>query len=186
MNLQQIDPSWTLFLDRDGVINYEKYNDYIHKWEEFVFYEGALEAIQIFSKHFNRIVIVTNQKGIGKGLTRPIDLEEIHNNMVAAIQKEGGRIDAIYFCSDLDDNSPNRKPNPGMGLQASRAFPEIDFKKSLMVGNNFSDMQFGRNLGMHTIFLATTHFEGTADDDRIDARYHSLIDLAHALPADKL
>ena len=131
--LNNIDQSWTLFLDRDGVINHEKNKDYIHTWDEFVFYDGVQEAIKTFSTIFKRIIIVTNQKGVGKGLTLLENLTEIHNNMKSSIQLAGGRIDAIYFCPDLDENSPNRKPNPGMGYQAQQDFPEIDFTKSIMV-----------------------------------------------------
>src|SRR5687768_13745898 len=147
LDLTQIDKSWTIFLDRDGVINHEKYNDYIHNWNEFKFYDGVLEALTIIAERFNRVIIVTNQKGVGKGLTKLEDLYLIHSNMEHAILDAGGRVDAIYYCSDMEDNSPFRKPNPGMGLQAAERFPDIDLHKSIMVGNTLSDMEFGRNLG---------------------------------------
>ena len=179
--IKNIDYSWTLFIDRDGVINYEKHKDYIHTWDEFVFYEGARQAIRIFSTVFNRIVVVTNQRGIGKGVTKPGDLAIIHKNMTTEIEKAGGKVDAIYFCPDLDESSPNRKPNPGMGLQAQIAFPEIDFTKTIMVGNTLSDMQFGRNIGAKTIFLSTTRPEVDTNDERIDAVYPSLLSFAKDL-----
>jgi histidinol-phosphate phosphatase family protein len=181
INLSKIDKTWTLFLDRDGVINHEKHQDYIHNWAEFVFYNGAKEAIAVFAKTFNRIIVVTNQKGIGKGVTKPEDLQLIHKNMVTEIEVAGGRIDAVYFCADLEDDSPNRKPNPGMGLQAVTNFPEIDLGKAIMVGNTLSDMQFGRNLGVQTIFLPTTRPEVDLKDERIDAVYDSLIAFANEL-----
>ena len=87
--LQQIDKSWTVFLDRDGVINEEKRDNYIHKWEEFRFNEGVLEAIAVFSKIFHRIVVVTNQRGVGKGTTQLKDLDIIHQNMIKAIEEIG-------------------------------------------------------------------------------------------------
>ena len=181
IDLTKIDKTWTLFLDRDGVINHEKHLDYIHTWDEFVFYEGTKEAIAVFAKVFNRIIVVTNQKGIGKGVTKLEDLQLIHKNMIAEIETAGGRIDAVYFCPDLEDDSPNRKPNPGMGLQAVNDFPEIDLSKAIMVGNTISDMKFGRNLGVQTIFLPTTRTEVDLNDDRIDAVYNSLIDFANAM-----
>ena len=101
--------------------------------------------------------------------------------MVGEIGMAGGRIDAVYFCADLEDGSPNRKPNPGMGLQAVKDFPEIDLSKAIMVGNTISDMKFGRNLGVQTIFLPTTRPEVDLNDDRIDAVYNSLIDFANAM-----
>lgn len=157
MTKEEISSLRFLFLDRDGVINVEKYKDYIHHWDEFTFYEGAVEAIAGLSKLFERVIIVTNQKGIGKGVTLLHNLETIHANMQATIEVAGGKIDAVFFAPDLDDNSPNRKPNPGMAFQAKVAFPEIDLSQSLMVGNNPSDMHFGRNAGMKTAFVRTTH-----------------------------
>ncbi len=182
LDLKKIDNSWTLFLDRDGVINYEKDKDYIHSWSEFRFYEGAIEAFRIFSKIFKHIIVVTNQKGVGKGLTKLEDLYEIHANMEHTVIDAGGRLDAIYYCSDMDDNSPFRKPNPGMGLQAAERFPGIHLEKSIMVGNTLSDMAFGRNLGVYTVFLPTTRPEVNLEDDRIDAVFNSLISFANALP----
>jgi len=179
--LNQINTTWTLFLDRDGVINYEKHKDYIHTWDEFKFYEGVPEAMKVFATKFHRIVVVTNQKGVGKGLTKLDDLHTIHANMENEIEKAGGRIDAVFYCSDLDDNSPYRKPNPGMGLQAAKQFPDIDLSKAIMVGNTISDMEFGRNLGVHTVFLPTTHPEVDLKDKRIDAVYDSLIMFAKEL-----
>jgi len=70
IDLNKIDNTWTLFLDRDGVINHEKHKDYIHTWDEFIFYEGVIKAMAVFAKKFKHIVIVTNQRGIGKGVTR--------------------------------------------------------------------------------------------------------------------
>lgn len=179
--LNNIDRSWTLFLDRDGVINHEKHKDYIHTWDEFVFYDGVHDAIKAFSSVFNKIIVVTNQKGVGKGLTLLGNLTEIHNNMKSSIQLGGGRIDAIYFCPDLDENSPNRKPNPGMGYQAKKDFSEIDFSKSIMVGNTLSDMEFGRNIGAFTVFLPTTRPEVEHSDTRIDLVQESLFDFSKTL-----
>ncbi len=181
LDLKQIDKSWTLFLDRDGVINHEKYNDYIHKWEEFRFYDGVLEAFKIFGQKFGHIIVVTNQKGVGKGLTKLEDLYQIHANMEHAILDTGGRLDAIYYCSDMEDNSPFRKPNPGMGLQAVERFPGINLEKAIMIGNTISDMEFGRNLGVSTIFLPTTRPEVDLQDRRIDAVFDSLINFARTL-----
>jgi histidinol-phosphate phosphatase family protein len=181
IDLSKIDNTWTLFLDRDGVINHEKYEDYIHNWDEFSFYDGVTEAIAVFSKIFKHIIVITNQKGVGKGLTKLEDLQLIHKNMIAAIEAAGGSIDAVYFCTDLEDESPNRKPNPGMGLQAIKDFPAIDPGKAIMIGNTISDMNFGRNLGVKTIFLPTNHPEVDLHDEHIDAVYNSLIDFANAL-----
>jgi len=181
IDINKIDNTWTLFLDRDGVINHEKHNDYIHTWDEFIFYEGVIKAMTVFAKKFRHIIIVTNQRGIGKGVTLLQDVELIHKNMSTAIELAGGRIDAIYFCPDKEEESPNRKPNHGMGLQAVKDLPDIDLGKAIMIGNTLSDMQFGRNLGVQTIFLPTTRPEVDIHDERIDAVYDSLLDFANAL-----
>lgn len=181
LDLSLIDNTWTLFLDRDGVINHEKDKDYIHNWDEFIFYTGVKEAMAVFAKKFKHIIVVTNQKGIGKGLTKMEDLQQIHHNMIAEMEKTGGRVDAVYFCPNLEDDSPNRKPNPGMGLQAIKDFPDIDPEKAIMVGNTISDMQFGRNLGVNTVFLPTTRPEVDLLDERIDLVCPTLFDFARLL-----
>ena len=175
---EMINDSWTLFLDRDGVINHEKHEDYINTWNEFQFYDGAVEAIKIFSSIFKYIIIVTNQRGVAKGLTKIEDLESIHENMKKEIVKNGGKVDAIYFCSELSNDHPNRKPNPGMAHLAAAEFKSIDFSKSIMVGNTLSDMRFGRNIGAYTVFLPTTRPEVNLADYNIDAVYPSLISFA--------
>ena len=176
-----IDQDWTLFLDRDGVINHEKNEDYIRHWAEFEFYTESLLALPLLAQKFNKIIITTNQKGIGKGLMTHADLANIHAQMTQRIVAVGGRIDAIYYCADLDNNSINRKPQAGMAFQAKASYPSIDFNKALMVGNRMSDMEFGRNAGMHTVYLATTHPEAPFPDTKIDYRYDNLFQFVQAL-----
>lgn len=179
-NLKNINPSWTLFIDRDGVVNEEKHEDYIHKWSEFKFYSGVKEAFKIFHEKFGIIVMITNQRGVAKGLTKMEDLQLIHKNMLQEIKKAGGRIDRIYVCTDME--SENRKPNTGMGLQAIKDFPKIDLSKSIMIGNTLSDMKFGRNLGVAiNIFLSTTRKEVPLDHEDIDIVFNDLISIANAL-----
>jgi histidinol-phosphate phosphatase family protein len=179
-NLKNIDASWTLFIDRDGVVNDEKHDDYIHTWDEFKFYEGVKEAFEIFNKKFGVIVMITNQRGVAKGLTKIEDLHLIHKNMLQEIETANGRIDRIYFCTDME--SENRKPNPGMGLQAIKDFPAIDLSKSIMIGNTLSDMKFGRNLGVAiTVFLPTTRKDIRLDHEDIDLVFDDLISVAKAL-----
>lgn len=150
-----IDESWTLFLDRDGVINKKIENDYVKSWEEFEFLPDTLAGLRFIGNFFGTIVVVTNQQGIGKEIMTKHDLNDIHKKMMIEIESAGGRIDEIYYCPDLEqDKSPCRKPEIGMALWAKRDFPNIDFKKSIMVGDSPSDLKFGVNLGMKT-FLVT-------------------------------
>jgi D-glycero-D-manno-heptose 1,7-bisphosphate phosphatase len=184
-SLSAINHTWTLFLDRDGVLNHEKNNDYIRNWEEFVFYDQTLTALPLLNSLFRKTILVTNQKGVGKGLMLQETLHEIHHKMQHSIESAGGKIDQVFFCSDLADDSPNRKPQPGMALQAKELDPFIDFSKSIMVGNRMSDMKFGRNAGMHTVFLSTTHPETPFPDPHIDLRFSDLYAFAQACIAIK-
>ncbi len=180
-DLKTIDNSWTLFLDRDGVINFERNNDYVPTWAEFEFYEESIMALPLLAQKFSTIVVTTNQKGVGRGIMTEDALTTIHQNMVSEIVKLGGRIDHIFSCTDLDIESINRKPQPGMALQAKEQFPSIDFTKSIMVGNRTSDMEFGRNAGLHTVFLATTHPETAFPNPLIDYRFNHLLEFANAI-----
>ena len=178
---KQIDNSWTLFLDRDGVINVEKKDHYVLNPSEFIFLDGVTEAIKKLSKIFGLILIASNQRGIAKQLMTLEDLQNVHDYMLHEISQQNGRIDKIYFCADLDNSSPNRKPNPGMALQAQKDFPQIDFSKSIMVGNKLSDMQFARNAGMHSVFIASTNPDTPFPHEHIDARFDSLLEFANAI-----
>ncbi len=174
LNFSKIDKTWTLFLDRDGVINYEKRNGYISGWKDYKLYEDALDALAIFTKVFGRIVIVSNQKGVGRGITKLKDLNEITERLLALVNESGGRIDKVYYAFDIDAAAPNRKPNPGMAWQAKADFPEIDFGKSIMVGNRLSDMEFAQKAGMYAVFLATTHPETEFPHPWIERRFEGL------------
>ena len=181
MNQFTIDHNWTLFLDRDGVINHELHLSYVNSWDEFKFYDGAKEAFKIFAAKFKYILVVTNQRGVGKGVTKIENLYLVHKNMKEEIAIAGGRIDGIYFCPDLDKDSPNRKPNIGMALQAKQDFPDIDFEKSIMVGNNISDMEFGHNIDAKTVLLTTTMPEHPPAINYTDAVYGTLYQFAKTL-----
>jgi D-glycero-alpha-D-manno-heptose 1-phosphate guanylyltransferase len=181
LKLENVDTSWTLFLDRDGVINYEKENSYILNWDEFEFYPGVTKAIQLLSKKFNTIIIVSNQRGVGRGLMTEEDLLDIQERMKLKIEEDGGRINKIYYCTANESTHFYRKPNPGMALQAVKDFPSIDLSKSIMVGNKPSDMQFGRNAGTYTVYLKTTHPEQSLPHPDIDLAFDSLLDFAKAL-----
>lgn len=179
--MQKIDKSWTLFLDRDGVINVEKHQDYVYDYNEFRFYDGTLEAIKILSDHFGRIIIVTNQRGVEKLLMTEQALIETHDEMLRDIELAGGKIDAIYYCTSLENTHPNRKPQSGMAFLAKEKFPEIDFQKSIMVGNNLSDMIFGRNAGMFTAYVKTTNPNVELPNPVIDDVFMDLADFAASI-----
>lgn len=172
MNLKtlNISKTWTLFLDRDGVINRRLKDDYVRTPAEFQFHENATEAIRVFSEWFGKMIVVTNQQGIGKGLMSEEALMEVHRKMLTEIEAAGGRIDKIYHCAGLRQHKPFcRKPRVGMALEARHDFPEINFKKSIIAGDAVTDMQFGRRLKMKTILIG--------EDNSIARKYPALVDL---------
>jgi histidinol-phosphate phosphatase family protein len=173
------DKTWTLFLDRDGVINLHFPKDYVKDWNEFFFLEGAIDAIVRLSHVFGRIIVVTNQQGVAKGKMTEEMLRVIHINMLSEIEAAGGRIDSIYAATVLADNDPEgiRKPRIGMALQAQRDFPEIDFAKSIIVGDSLSDMQFGRNAGMYTILVSDKESSDMVEGLLVDYKLNRLNDL---------
>jgi histidinol-phosphate phosphatase family protein len=171
---------WTLFLDRDGVINTRLVDDYVKQWEDFEFLPGVLEAIKKFNNLFINIFVVTNQQGVGKGLMSVETLNSIHSKMVEMIRQNGGRIDRTYFCPDLkESNSLYRKPNVGMGLKARKEFPSVRFRKSMIAGDSIGDMQFGKRLGMITVLISDSDELIKKFPGVIDFRFNSLEDLAN-------
>ncbi len=176
----KFDTSWTLFLDRDGVINERIVGDYVKCWHDFHFLPGVLDALAIFNRYFHRILIVTNQAGIEKGLYSHEDLGAIHEQMLEYIQYHGGRIDEIYYCPFKPDLDPFcRKPNPGMALEAQKDYPDIVFSECIMVGDSVSDIVFGNQLGMKTILLGNKEGNNFSSEFAIpDCRMHSLSDFA--------
>jgi histidinol-phosphate phosphatase family protein len=178
MKAWNIDAAWTLFLDRDGVINQRKMGGYITSKSEFVFEEGAVDAIAVFNTIFQYIFVVTNQQGIGKGLMTEADLLDIHRFMVEEIENNGGRIAHCYFAPEIK-NSENstRKPSPAMALSAKSKFQTIDFEKSIMVGDTDSDILFGKSLNMKTVRIQTVE----PIKVEADVTVNSLIELAHLI-----
>lgn len=177
----EVNKDWTLFLDRDGVINIESVGSYITSWDEFTFHDGAQDALRTLNNIFGTIVVVSNQRGVGRGIMTMDALREISNNMKSSVAEHGGRIDKVYNCIATSDDDHNRKPNTGMGLQAQEDFPAIDFKRSIMVGNSISDMEFGKKLSMHTVFLTTKHEPFELPHDLIDEQYGSLLAWARSM-----
>lgn len=183
LNELPIDKTWTLFLDRDGVINLHYPNDYVKTWDEFYFLEGVLDALKVLSTVFKRIIVVTNQQGVGKELMSKEDLQLIHDEMLREVRKYGGRIHATYSAIDLveKDVKQLRKPSIGMALKAKKDFVEIDFSKSIIVGDSVSDMQFGRAAAMKTVFVGDKNKLNDSDRVQVDFYCESLSEFANSL-----
>lgn len=173
----RIDSSWTLFLDRDGVINIDR-ADYVYVPEQFIFAEGALEALNILARVFSRIVVVTNQKGVGQGLMSLRDLEVVHEYMMNEITKAGGRIDLVLFSTGTDTTDPFRKPNTGMAYRAQEISPEIDFSKSVMIGDKHIDIQWGQAIGAWSCWIENALYADTPEKVSPDQVFTSLKEAA--------
>lgn len=167
-----------LFLDRDGVINVERPGDYVKNTSEFVFEKDSLEAIALLSQAFAYIFIVTNQRGVGRNVMSLSDLEHVHSHMLHEIEKCGGSITGIYFCTDLDSAAINRKPNVGMAFQVQRDYPVVDFAQSIMVGNSKSDIEFGNKLGMLTVLVGDKYKKEHKIYETVNAYYENLYKFA--------
>jgi histidinol-phosphate phosphatase family protein len=177
-----ITTGWSLFLDRDGVINRRIPDDYVKVPSDFEFLPGVTESFTIFSDIFRYIVVVTNQQGIGRGLMTVAELEIVHHNMNEEIRKSGGRIDKIYFSPDLRNlHSFTRKPAVGMGLRARKELTGLRFRESIMAGDTASDMLFGKRLGMTTVLITQDNNEIRNCSGLADFSYPDLISFARAV-----
>ena len=148
----------TLFLDRDGVINQKLEGRYVTNFNEFVFVKNSDLAIRKLHKIFKRILIVTNQQGIGKGIMTEDDLNLLHLQMQRKLNPDFDLIDKIYFCPCLEGDSCNcRKPKTGMLEDAKLDFPEIIIKNSFLIGDSESDIEAGNKFGLKTIRVNETY-----------------------------
>ena len=142
----------TLFLDRDGVINKKLEERYVRDFSEFEFMEGTIDAISKLTNKFNRIIIITNQQGIGKGIMSDADLNILHTKMEERIEQLGGKINKIYYCPHLEElDCLCRKPRPGMIEQALFDFPEIVLENSYLIGDSDSDIETGKRMNLSAV-----------------------------------
>jgi len=143
------------FLDRDGTINRMLEDDYVKTWEELELLPGAAEAIRALNAKGYLVILVTNQRGIGKGVMTEEDLEQIHRRMRHELAAAGAQIDDIFYCPhNIEDECPCRKPKPGLLLEAQAKW-DIDLDRSVLIGDMESDMEVGRAVGCATIKVET-------------------------------
>jgi D-glycero-D-manno-heptose 1,7-bisphosphate phosphatase len=180
-----IDETWTLFLDRDGVINHRIEDDYVREWVQFRFLPFAVEAIGILSTVFGRIIVVSNQRGVARNLIRDADLKVIHQKMVERIKAKAGRIDGVYFCPhDLQARCNCRKPKPGLAYRAKKDFPSIVFARSIMVGDQRGDVVFAKTLKMKSVLIKAG--DGSeSPEEMADFIFKDLFEFARALQSQK-
>jgi D-glycero-D-manno-heptose 1,7-bisphosphate phosphatase len=144
-----------IFLDRDGVI-IENRSDYIRSWEDVAFIPGALVALAKASLSKYKIIIVTNQSAVGRGIIPYQTAEEINQRLIQVIANAGGRVDGVFMCPHApEDNCSCRKPQPGLLFQAAQAL-DLDLSRSTLIGDALSDMQAGQAAGVCQRFLVRT------------------------------
>ena len=144
----------TVFLDRDGVINRKMpEGQYVSSWQHFHILPGVPQAIAALNQAGLRVLVVTNQRGIALNLYTVADVKAIHNQLQQALADFGAHIDGFYFCPHDKRECNCRKPLPGLFEQAQTQFPGITPATSLIIGDSLSDIEFGQNLVMKTIFL---------------------------------
>jgi D-glycero-D-manno-heptose 1,7-bisphosphate phosphatase len=176
----------TVFLDRDGILN-EKMpeHQYVTRWEEFRVRSGVQEALRRLNDAGLRVVVVSNQRGIAKGLYTAADLEAIHAKFRQLLEREGARIDGFFICPHEAGECNCRKPLPGLFELAVARFPEITAATSVMIGDSPTDVEFGRRLGMKTILVDARR--STPGDEEAakpaDLRFGSLAEAVDVLLA---
>ena len=144
-----------IFLDRDGVI-IENKSDYVRDWSHVEIYPEAIRALSLPPIKNYKIVIVTNQSAIGRGIISLNTAKEINSRLVKIIHQHGGHVDGVYMCPHTpDDSCFCRKPKPGLLLQAAKEL-SLNLQRSWMIGDAWSDIQAGQSAGVRQAILLKT------------------------------
>jgi len=144
-----------VFLDRDGVL-IENRADYIREWSQVVFLPNTISALSKFRNTEYKIVMVTNQSAVGRGLISLNTAKEINRRLAGVIEENGGRIDAIYMCPHApEDRCDCRKPRSGLLLQAAHEL-SLDLSSSWMIGDAWSDLLAGQSTNLRGVILVKT------------------------------
>jgi len=153
-----------VFLDRDGVINY----DYscVYRVSDFTFIPGVFEALKLLNDAGYKLFVITNQSGIGRGVYTEEDVEKLHAHMLAQFKEHGINVEKIYYCPHTrDDCCDCRKPNPSSILDAQKKF-DINLDESYFVGDRNTDIECGDNAGVKTVLVGNTDTEPCNPDYR--------------------
>jgi len=171
--------SKAVFLDRDGVVNRKAPKGlYITRWEDMEFLPGVVEAIALLKQAGFRVIVVTNQRCVAKGLLTVAQLEHMHQKMCALFAARGAILDGVYYCPhEISPACECRKPAPGMLLQAARD-QRVELADSWMIGDSEIDMLAGRRAGCRTAYLGP---EADATASGADLCASSLLDATHRI-----
>jgi D-glycero-D-manno-heptose 1,7-bisphosphate phosphatase len=156
------DRRFTVFLDRDGVINRKLPEGcYVTRWEEFEFLPGAVEALARLKADGTRLVVVTNQRGVARGAMTLGEVDEIHRRMQEVLATSGASVDAIYVCPHQEGTCDCRKPQLGLFRQAMADDPAIELAAAVLIGDSASDVRAANDLGVDAYLVG--------DDNRLVA-----------------
>ncbi len=156
-----------VFFDRDGIVNRSPGPGYVERVEDFHLFPEFVEALRVAREKGYESVVVTNQKGVGKGVMTQATLDDIHAALVIQLAHFDLSLLDIVSCVAIEDHHPNRKPNPGMLLDAARKH-HLDLARSWMIGDHERDVQAGRRAGCRTLFVGPPE-KATTADHRVDA-----------------
>ncbi len=172
-----------ILFDRDGVINFRIVGEYIKDFSNFYFIPDFLEILPILKQKGYLIILISNQKGVGKGLMSNSELENLTKLIRASlIEKTGFDFDDIFYCTDSGESfSWELKPNPGMILRAVEKW-NLDKSHCWMVGDSYKDILAGKRAGVNTVFVGLME---NAQDDSAAPDFHitslkELIDIVDA------
>jgi D-glycero-D-manno-heptose 1,7-bisphosphate phosphatase len=142
-----------VFIDRDGVINCRRPDDYVLDWSQFIFVPGIRDALKQLSSLGLPMIIISNQAAVGKGLLDTAGLEEITNKMHQVLTGDGTFLAAAYYCTHKpDENCVCRKPKPALLFAAATDF-NIDLRRSVFIGDSETDMQAARFAGCASVLF---------------------------------
>lgn len=149
--------SKAIFLDRDWVLNKKApEHEYVNSVQEFFWIPKAKDLIKFCNDSGRKVFVVTNQQGVWKWITKPHELQKIHDTIQKDLAKIWAKIDKFYVCPHLEvEDCECRKPKPGMILQAFKEFPEIEWEKCCLIGDSLTDINAGDSVGLKTLRIAS-------------------------------
>jgi D-glycero-D-manno-heptose 1,7-bisphosphate phosphatase len=151
-----------VFFDRDGIVNTSPGPGYVASWSEFHLQPAFVAAAQVAARHGFACVVITNQRGIARGIVSAAAVEAIHANLTVALADAGAPLQGIYMCPHERDTCACRKPLPGLLLRAARE-QALDLERSWMVGDQPTDIAAGRAVGCRTVLVNAELPIGDAD-----------------------
>lgn len=168
------------FLDRDGVINRKAPTDdqYITRWEEMQILPGVVEAIRLLNRASFRVIVVSNQRCVARGLLTSSQLDSMHHRMCGELAAMGAKIDRVYYCPHEEQPPCGcRKPEPGM-LFAAAGEHQVALSSSWMIGDSEKDVEAGRRAGCRTARILSPHVSA---DAKADVLAPSLLEAVHQI-----